>query len=136
MFPGLRHFRLPALLTCLVCLADVGPAAAGWMGFRNDTPATLVIQETVSVGGGSRPGRPQKVFANETVREAAPAGAQRTFTIADATRPDRPLFTGRFPGPPAHENVLYVIKPDGKGGLTIEAVTTAAAVSRPAKPKR
>ena len=96
MFPRFRHFRPLALLTPLVLLAAVGRADAGWMGFRNDTSATLVIQET-----GRHSAKPQKVFANETVRDTPPAGAQRTFTISDSAKPDKPLYTGRFAGPAA-----------------------------------
>jgi hypothetical protein len=130
MFPGLRYFRSAALLTCLVCLTYGGRATAGWMGFRNDTSTTLIIQETVPAGGGTRPGKPQKIFANETVRETPPAGGQRAFTIADAAKPDKPLFNGKLASPPANENVLYVIKSDGKGGLTVEAVSSPAAVTK------
>ena len=123
MFPRFRHFRPLYLLTCVACLVAAGGADAGWMGFRNDTAQTLVIQETVST---SRPGKPQKIFANETVRDTPAAGVQRTFTIADAAHPDKPLYTGRFAAPADAENVLYVIKSDGKGGLLIEAVKTPA----------
>jgi len=131
MFPRFRHFRRLALLITLVVLATAGPADAGWMGFRNDTSATLVIQET----GADRPGKPQKVFANETVRDTTSAGAHRTFTITDPAKPDKPLYTGRFAAPADNENVLYVIKSDGKGGLLIEAVKTPAGVGRH-QPKR
>jgi hypothetical protein len=127
MFPRFRHFRRAALLACLAGLIAAGPVDAGWMGFRNDTSATLVVQEAVA---GGRSGKPQKVFANETVRDIPPAGAQRTFTITDPARPDRPLYTGRFPTPAENENVLYVIKSDGKGGLLIEAIRSPAGVSR------
>jgi hypothetical protein len=127
MFPCFRHFRRLALLTCLTFLAAVGPVEAGWMGFRNDTSATLIVQETTP---GGRAGKPQKVFANETVRDVPPAGAQRTFTITDAHHPDKPLYTGRFPTPADSENVLYVIKSDGKGGLKIEALKSAAGLSK------
>jgi hypothetical protein len=95
------------------------------MGFRNDTSMTLIVQET-----GSKAAKPQKIFANETVRDMPPAGAQRTFAIIDASHPDKPLFTGKFTTPAASENVLYVIKPDGKGGVKIEAVTSSASVSK------
>ncbi|MBO0699963.1 MAG: hypothetical protein J2P46_16315, partial [Zavarzinella sp.] len=89
------------------------------MGFRNDTGMTLVIQETV----GSRQGRPQKIFANETVRDTPPtAGAVRTFAIYESGQSDKPLHTGLFRAPTDSENLLYVIKTDGKGGLTIEAL--------------
>ena len=125
MFSRFRHFRSLALLVAFVLAA--GRADAGWMGFRNDTSATLVIQESISPG---RPGKPQKIFANETVRDVPPAGTHRMFSIFDPGRPDRPLFSGRFPAPADNENVLYVLKSDGKGGLRIEAIKTPAGVSR------
>ena len=102
------------------------------MGFRNDTSATLVLQETVASG---RSGKPQKVFANETVRDTPPAGTHRTFTIYDAGRSDKPLYSGRFAAPADNENVLYVLKSDGKGGITIQAIKSPAGVSR-TSPKR
>jgi len=132
MFPHSRHFRPLATLTCLACLVSVGRADAGWMGFRNDTSLTLVVQETVSTG---RPGKPQKIFANETVRDTPPAGSQRAYIIADAAHPDKPLFTGRFAAPADGENVLYVIKSDGKGGLVVEAVKSPGGVGKH-NPKR
>jgi hypothetical protein len=110
-------------------------ADGGWIGFRNDTGTTLVIQETVAVGTGSRSGKPQKIFANETVRETPPTGGgQRSFTITDPGRPDKPLYTGLFPAPATNENVLYAIKTDGKGGLIIEAIKTPAASTSKTKP--
>ena len=93
---------------------------AGWMGFRNETGQTLLIQETYTTG---RTGKPQKVFANETIRDTPPAaGVIRKFTIFDASKPDRVLATGTFPSPGANENLLYIIKTDAKGVLTIEPV--------------
>jgi hypothetical protein len=134
MSRGLRHFGLALLLGLAVFVADPAPAAAGWMGFRNDTGATLVLQETVA----SRAGRPQKLFANETVRDTPPvAGASRTFAIYDAGKPDKPLHSGRFPAPTASENVLYVIKSDGRGGLVVEAVKLpAGGLPKKPNPKR
>jgi hypothetical protein len=125
MFSGLRRFRPLAFLACLAVLAVAGRTDAGWMGFRNDTSLTLIVQEA-----GSRPAKPQKIFANETVRDTPPAGAQRTFSIIDAAHPDKPLYTGKFNTPAANENVLYVIKPDGKGGITIETLSSPVGVSK------
>ncbi|HEX3150215.1 MAG TPA: hypothetical protein VHR66_19210 [Gemmataceae bacterium] len=102
------------------------------MGFRNDTALTLIVQETTPAGSTARPGKPQKIFANETVRETPPTSNKRTFTIADSTKPDKPLFTGRLAGPAPNENVLYAIKSDGKGGLTVEAISSPVA-SKPPK---
>jgi hypothetical protein len=132
MFSNCRHFRFIFAVVPLLCLVTSAHAQNGWLGFRNDTTLTLIVQETVPAGSSSRPGKPQKIFANETVRETTHKGGQRTFTIADATRADKPLFTGRLAGPAANENMLYVIKSDGKGGLSVEAVSSPVA-SKPPK---
>ncbi|HKB04621.1 MAG TPA: hypothetical protein VKD90_20525 [Gemmataceae bacterium] len=135
MFTRLRHLRIVAPLTLLVWFSAPALAAGGWMGFRNDTGLTLVIQETV----GSRSGRPQKIFANETIRDTPPsAGAVRTYVIYESGKSDKPLHTGPFPAPAAGENVLYVIKSDGKGGLAFEATKSPspAGVVKKTSPKR
>src|SRR6476620_4125727 len=136
MFPVLSYLRVAILTGLFLVLADPARPDAGWMGFRNDSGTTLIIQETVSVGTGSRQSKPQKIFANETVRDTPPSGgAHRVFTIYDSAHPDKPLYTGRFPAPPANENVLYVIKLH-KGELVIEPIMTAAAATTKTHPKR
>lgn len=112
-------------------VATAAPLSAGWMGFRNDTPNTLVIQEAIPDGRAPRFGRLQKLFSSETVRDTPPTGGQRQFQIFDATKPDKPLYTGNFPCPAKNESVLYVIKSDGKGGLTIEALKVPAKADPP-----
>jgi len=119
----------------MLLLSAPARADGGWIAFRNDTGTTLLIQELVSVGTASRSGKPQKIFANETVRETPPiGGGQRSFTISDAGRPDKPLYTGAFAAPAANENVLYTIKSDGKGGLVIEAIKTPVTSTSKSKP--
>jgi hypothetical protein len=132
----LRHLRITILTGVFLLVAEPARAQAGWMGFRNDTGTTLIIQESVSVGTGSKQAKPQKIFANETVRETPPSGGEhRVFTIYDPAHPDKPLYTGRFQAPPANENVLYVIKLT-KGELVIEPIKTASTSSTKAHPKR
>src|SRR5262245_29660338 len=116
-------------------LAVVGPVSAGWMGFRNDTSNTLVIQEAITDGKTPRLGRLQKLFSSETVRDTPQGAGQRQFLIFDANKPDKPLYTGSFPTPAKNENFLYVIKSDGKGGLTIEATKTPAGAVAVPPPK-
>jgi hypothetical protein len=135
MFSTLRYLPIAVVMALAFLVADPARAAAGWMGFRNDTASTLVIQETV----GSRPGRPQKIFSNETVRDTPKsATGLRAFAIYPSGKPDKPLYTGRFPVPETGENVLYVIKSDGKGGLRIEVLKTPAAtgILKRVSPKR
>jgi hypothetical protein len=105
------------------------------MGFRNDTGKVLVIREIVSVSTGSRAGRPQKIFANETIRDTPPSGGgMRSFAIYDSSQPDTPIYTGRFAAPATNENVLYTIKFDVRGDVVIEPVKTPAAAPSRSKP--
>lgn len=107
------------------------------MGFRNDTHATLVIQETLTVGTSSRQGKAQKIFVNETIRDTpASSVTYRTFTISDSSQPDKPLFTGRLPCPTATENVLYILKMDGKGGFVVETLKSPIQTTKTSSPKR
>lgn len=111
----------PVFAAALLAIA-LAPSSAfcGWMGFKNDTGKPLIIQETHATG---RNGKPQKVFANETIRDTPPAaGVIRKFSIYDAHKPDHLLATGSFPAPAENENLLYVIKLDAKGLICIEPV--------------
>jgi hypothetical protein len=128
MFSSLPTSRLAFTFSLLLAAALPAVVEAGWMGFRNDTQTTLIIQETAPAG---KSGKPQKLYTNETIRDMqSGAGGQRTFTIADAAHPDKPLYTGVFTCPATNENVLFVLKVDGKGGVVIEAVRTPTAVTK------
>jgi hypothetical protein len=116
----LRHSVLGVLALGFV-LCSQSFANAGWLGFRNDTTMTLVVQESVPTPQGPRLGRPQRIFSNETFRDTMGGAANRRFQIFDAKAPDKPIYTGNFPGPTATDNVLYIIKSDGRGGITVEA---------------
>ena len=136
MFVSLRQSRLLYLPALLVMAVAPATADGGWMGFRNDTRTTLIIQESVAVGTTSRPAKPQKIYSDETIRDhPSISKAQRRFSIADAAHPDTVLYSGTFPCPPANENVLFVIKLSKRGKLAIEAIRTPTGISR-ARPKR
>lgn len=125
--------RLLAMLTILLVGAELNCAEAGWMGFRNDTNGTIVIQETVNIGGQPRLGRPQRLFVGEAVRDMPAAGGQRRISVFDPANPNMPIYTGNFNCPAANENILYCIRSDGKGGITIDAVKSQAPETPPKK---
>ncbi len=103
------------------------------MGFRNDTTKTIILQELVPTGSGSKPGLSQKIFANETVRDSSNrSGQKRTFTIFDASKSDKAIYTGQFSIPGENENILFILKSDGRGGIVVEIVRHTVS----AKPKR
>jgi hypothetical protein len=122
-----HHFRNVALLGSLVVLASADFVFAGWMGFRNDTKDTIVIQETMTVNGQPKLSQPQKLLVGQAVRDTLNVGAQRRFSIYDPKNPNVPIYTGNFNCPAANENILYILKPDGKGGITVDVSKTPAA---------
>jgi len=124
-FPPRQFWKL-GLLGVLIACAGADSASAGWMGFRNDTKDTLVIQETIIINGQPKAGRPQRLFAGEAVRDAQFIGGQRLFSVYDPKNPNKPVYTGNFACPPINENILYTLKSDGKGGLAVEAVKAPA----------
>ena len=124
---SLRYFWKIGLLGVLFALAGSNSAFAGWMGFRNDTKDTIVVQETITVNGQSKQGKPQRLFTGEAVRDTQCVGPQRKISIFDPKTPNTPLYTGNVGCPAANENILYVIKSDGKGGITMEVIKTPSA---------
>jgi len=124
---SLRYFGFCTLLGVLVALTAADSVFAGWMGFRNDTKDTIVIQETVLIGGQPRPARPQRLFVGEAVRDTPPPGGQRRISVFDPNNLNQPIYAGNFACPAATENILYCIKRDAKGGVSIEAIKSPAA---------
>jgi hypothetical protein len=109
-----------ACLAAGLLIAIAADVNAGWMGFQNETKDTVVVQETIVVNGQQKPGRPQRLNTGEAVRDTQCQGTQKQIAIYDPKNTKVPLFTGNFACPAANENVLYIIKPDGKGGIMVE----------------
>lgn len=130
---GFNFWKI-GLAGLVLTLAGPASAFAGWMGFRNDTNLTLVVQEVVVVNNVPKPGKPQKMNNGDVIRDTqVGAGGQRQFLIFDSKNPNQPIYTGNFPCPKANENILYAIKLDPKGAVTIDAQKTP--VQPPAKKK-
>jgi hypothetical protein len=133
MFTILTRYGVGALLVLWATTVSAQPPAlnsTGWMGFRNQTGMTLILQETYANG---RQGAAQKLFANETLRDTPTANGQRKFTIFNAKEPDKPIYTGSFACPVNRESVLYILKSDGKNGLLIEGQRLSAGPIIPTK---
>jgi hypothetical protein len=131
MLVALQSLWKVCLAAALVVLA-AADLNAGWMGFRNDTKETVVVQETIVVNGKEKPGRPQRLNTGEAVRDTQ-CQAQKQITIYNAKDTTTPIFTGNFACPAANENVLYIIKTDAKGVITVEPIKTAV---QPVTPKK
>ncbi len=94
---------------------------AGILGFKNETSGTLEIQE-VRPGPLVRLGKAIKMIASETFSDTASTGTERRFIITDGK--GKVLFYGYVQTPSARENIIYLIKPDGKGGIKLEPTRT------------
>src|SRR5262245_84977 len=127
MFRRRLNFWKGALAASMLALAGPTTTFAGWLGFRNDTNLTLVVQEIVTVNNVPRAGKPQKMNNGDVIRDTqVGGGAQRQFLIFDSRNPNQPIYTGNFPCPKANENILYAIKLDAKGGVVIDSNKTPA----------
>ncbi len=121
---AVRYNVLYFVLGILYLFLSAGDLFAGWMGFRNDTKKTIIIQEVFAGNPQPRLGRPQKLFAGEAVRDRPAFPGQRKFNIFDGKNPNQPIYVGTFLNPQPKDNILYSIKSDGKGGVTVEAITS------------
>lgn len=121
MCPTQATFWKAASAGILLLLISAGQSHADWMGFRNETGETLIIQETIHSNNVVRLGKPQKLLKGEAVRNTLTGTAtKRRISIYDPKNPTKPLVCDDFPCPAPGENILYVIKSDGKGGITVE----------------
>jgi hypothetical protein len=118
---ALRRMLPLAIVGWLVACAE---AEAGWFGIQNETKQTIIVQETLAQG---RQGKPFKIPSEDRLRDTqGPNAGTRTFTVYNADKPAVALITVNFPCPAANENVLYILKTDKEGKITIEAVKTPA----------
>lgn len=113
----LLKFGLVVVLSCSI----LSSSFAGWFGFRNDTKEQVVVQETIVVNGIARPGKPESLNSGDSVRDSQSCPSnQRKFTIYDPK--GTVLYSNTFPCPAMNENILYLIKKDMKGKITVEPV--------------
>ncbi len=120
-----KDFRRICVLGTIFVVLEPGALFAGWMGFRNDTKASIVIQETLIINGRAIVGKPQKLSSGETVRDIQfNVLGFRQITIYDAKNPKTPIYMGNFPCPGLRENVLYSLRMDKTGKIVVEAIRT------------
>jgi hypothetical protein len=97
-------FLLPNHLRCTVAVAIVltttEGASAGWMGFRNDTSNTLVIQEAITEGRTPRFGRLQKLLAMKTPAGGAAAMVPPPKKEPITREPPKPPVPPKLPAVP------------------------------------
>lgn len=85
-------FRRWVVAVLTVAALGPTPAWAGWLGFRNDTRATLVLQEIVLVNGQARRGAQRQLGAGELAVESVNGAGVKRLLIFDPRQPAVPLL--------------------------------------------
>ncbi len=94
--------RSPRLLLHALALIAVtaiaGPASAGWICVKNETKASLIIQEVPDHPGAKR-GKLVRLLPGEVYREYQPAAGARKVQVYDARCPGQPLCVDKMVWP-------------------------------------
>jgi len=90
----------------------------GWLGFRNDTQAVIVVQQSYVVNNQVVPGRPRVLYPGEVNWDSVIHPCVRTIAVYDPRQPQRPLYQEKL-SCGAHD-LFYTVKPAGAGLVQFE----------------
>lgn len=86
---------LPRLVAGAIGVLWVASAAqAGWFTLRNDTHETIVVQETITVNGQVKRGKPTSLLPGEKLREFLPGPTVKNIEVFPPDKPNQPTWTG------------------------------------------
>src|SRR5687768_3934548 len=94
MFPVLRSRLLTLTAALVLFVGSAGAADAGWVTIRNDTNATIVLQQTTCANGQPKRGKPVRLLPGETVREWQCGGTVTKVEVFDGQNPNKSLYAG------------------------------------------
>src|SRR5262245_51291723 len=86
----------PVWQTAAVLFTAVVPACAeaGWLGYKNNTPAVIVVQSGSMVNNQVRLGKAHILYPGEIAWDAVTAPGLRQISVFDPKRPTLPLHRG------------------------------------------
>jgi hypothetical protein len=107
---------IAASLAVVLLLSVQTQAIAGGIGFRNETPAPLIVQGSCVVNSMVRRGRPLLIYPRRVAWDNKLAPGHRIITIYDAQRPTHILFrkTIPFQGPDIFFAIRIINTPKGR----------------------
>jgi hypothetical protein len=92
MMRHLRGWNAGSVLLAVIGLAAIAPGAdAAWLGFRNDTNGTLVVQGASLVNNLPRWGKPNRLLPGEVYWENILVPGNKLIAVFDINQPNRPL---------------------------------------------
>jgi hypothetical protein len=102
------------MLALLLLAAAPASSWAGWLGFRNDLKAPVVIRSSVVTNRGVVPGRPKALVAGEVAWEAVLLPGNRVVQIFDAN--NREICRKTIP---VTGDLFFSIQSDPKTGVQL-----------------
>jgi hypothetical protein len=122
-FHGFRASKAGFLLAVLVLGAAPAASQAGWLGFRNDTKAAIIVRTGVPVGVGRAAkvtwGRPKAMQAEEVAWDVVLQPGVRVIQVFDPNQPAQPIFQISLP---VKGDQFYSIKLDAAGAVKLESI--------------
>jgi hypothetical protein len=98
----------------LALCAMPSPAAAGWLGFRNDLSQAVIVQTYTECQAGTRLGTPHRLYPNETTWDWVSDHSVRKLLVSDAQSSKNALLRG-VEVSIGKEDVLYNLQRAEKG---------------------
>ena len=102
------------LFALLLLAAAPASSWAGWLGFRNDLKAPVVVRSSVVTNRGVVPGRPKALVAGEVAWEAVLLPGNRVVQIFDAN--NREICRKTIP---VTGDLFFSIQSDPKTGVQL-----------------
>jgi hypothetical protein len=120
-FHGFRASKAAFLLAVLILAAAPAASQAGWLGFRNDTKAAIIVRTGVPVGRPARVtwGRPKAMQAEEVAWDVVLQPGVRVIQVFDPNQPAQPIFQISLP---VKGDQFYSIKLDAAGAVKLESI--------------
>jgi hypothetical protein len=117
---AIRRLLRLALLSLAVGAIGPGSASAGWLGFRNDTKAPILVQGMSIVNKTLRAGKVHTLQPGQVSWDFIIAPGNKLVIIADAKQPTRILYRDTVPF--MGKDLFYSIKPEAPAKNNAKAV--------------
>jgi hypothetical protein len=102
------------LLAMVILAAAPASSWAGWLGFRNDLKAPVVIRSSVVTNRGVVPGRPKALVAGEVAWDSVLLPGNRVIQVFDANNSE--IYRKTIP---VVGDLFFSIQSDPKSGVQL-----------------
>ena len=86
------------LFACIAAIVMIGGsnsiADAAWLTYKNDTTKTIVIQESTTVNGRVKRGKPMTLMPGESLREFISGPTAKNIEVFETQNPNQSIWSG------------------------------------------